>query len=140
MAACEQVASTDSKESLMSSLPDDALLSVLRWLSMAELLAARAVCRRWRVLALHPDVWRHRRLNRRQPLALRRAALRLAPCAAFLRLNESDLKAFGALLVCTGCAVVELEIYDVDSNITAMLAAMVIHCQVTATYSCYQTW
>lgn len=55
--AAESVESTT-----LEALPDDAMLAVLSYLSPAQLLEARTVCRRWRRLALHPHLWRQRRL------------------------------------------------------------------------------
>ncbi|XP_034244700.1 uncharacterized protein LOC117647185 [Thrips palmi] len=39
-------------------LPDDALLAVLAYLSRAELLGCRVVCRRLRDLCLHRHLWK----------------------------------------------------------------------------------
>lgn len=82
-------------------LPDDELLKVLQYLRPSQLLQCRAVCRRWRLMTLHRDLWRQKTFTcyswpsqvldlkaaqecgHRRDLAL---ILRLAPCLRSLTL------------------------------------------------------
>ncbi|XP_026275523.2 uncharacterized protein LOC113204533 [Frankliniella occidentalis] len=63
----------------MQPLLDDELIMVLQNVDVADLLTCRLVCKRLGGLALHPDVWRHRRL-RCSLDPLHAPTLRLAPC------------------------------------------------------------
>lgn len=47
----------------LSTLPDVDLLHVLGFLTAGELLQCRAVCRRWRQMALHASLWRSHTLS-----------------------------------------------------------------------------
>ncbi|KAJ1518867.1 hypothetical protein ONE63_011519 [Megalurothrips usitatus] len=77
-------------------LPDGLLLEVLAYLDESELLLARAVCRRWRALAMSPAAWAERGLNvglgpegcRLASPGLVRAVLRQAPCLGRLYIGE----------------------------------------------------
>ncbi|XP_034237173.1 uncharacterized protein LOC117642760 [Thrips palmi] len=93
-------------ESKQSPLPDDALLAVLAFLSPAELLRCRLVCRRFRDLCLHPDLWRSVWLS---DAGLLRAVLRLAPCLGSMFLKDMffrpTLQAVAPLVPSITCAV-----------------------------------
>merc|ERR1712226_593940 len=45
--------------SQISILPDELVVSVLRWLSVSDLCNAVLVCRRWRTIGEDPSLWRH---------------------------------------------------------------------------------
>ncbi|XP_034244631.1 uncharacterized protein LOC117647166 isoform X1 [Thrips palmi] len=108
----------------MAALPEDELLQVLSYLSPGELLQCRQVCRRWRDLALHPDLWRSKSLDA-DSASLVAAALRLAPCLDHLYMCGSESMALlGVLLSSTRCAVSQLYIRVHPAD--AVLAAVVI--------------
>ncbi|KAE8740695.1 putative salivary gland protein 10 [Frankliniella occidentalis] len=52
-----------SQSPSLNKLCDDALILVLRLLGCGDLQRCRLVCRRWRDLVQHPDVWRHRAME-----------------------------------------------------------------------------
>lgn len=110
----------------MSTLPDKVLLQVFRHLDMWKLLEVRAVCRRWRVAALHPDLWGCFRtdLDGRTPKKTFVTLLRLAPCINSLFLSswfafQGD---YGELLATTCCAVNHL--YICTSNAKDVVVAI----------------
>ncbi|XP_052123334.1 uncharacterized protein LOC127749373 [Frankliniella occidentalis] len=91
----------------MDHLPDDVLLMAMQYLDVPDLLACRIVCKRLGDLALHPDVWRRRRLSHTDPWVC--PALRLAPCLGEVHLK---LPAAGrhSLYTATRCAVAALRL------------------------------
>lgn len=115
----------------LTMLPDHVLVAVFQLLDMPTLLAARGVCRRWRDLAVHRAVWRHRflgvfeveesvprdhphidwiRTNQR----CMAAAVRLAPCLKHLSLNRDSL--LRVPLRHVKCAVSDLQVWSVDQD------------------------
>ncbi|XP_034244915.1 uncharacterized protein LOC117647317 isoform X2 [Thrips palmi] len=96
-------------------LPDDALLRVLAYLPLRELFVCRQVCRRFRSLCLHPDLWRYVWL----PQSLVRAALSLAPClAGFVGCLGDGLpmKEVAAAVAGTACVVDDLRLTLVEQE------------------------
>ncbi|XP_026277421.1 uncharacterized protein LOC113205859 [Frankliniella occidentalis] len=99
----------------MDQLPDDVLVRVMSLLSEVAVLACRLVCKRFGGLALHPDVWRHRRASFGHGNICQCAVLRLAPCLRELVVDNwhkqrpSDGPRL-TLFVAT-CAVRELSLY-----------------------------
>ncbi|XP_026287948.2 uncharacterized protein LOC113213179 [Frankliniella occidentalis] len=92
----------------MDDLPDDAVLAVLQHLDVSALLACRLVCRRLGGLVVHPDLWRHRRVSRKDPWLL--PALQLAPCLGELEVEPARA---GRGIVCytaTRCGAVTLRL------------------------------
>lgn len=115
----------------MDALPDDVLLAVLRLLPLREVVGARRVCRRWRDLALHPDLWRHQAFHTGSfSDGMLYAALRLAPCAAKLSFSKG-LVDFGVVAFSTACAAAELNV-TLKCQGDAVLAAMAVRNQVSA--------
>ncbi|XP_034244634.1 uncharacterized protein LOC117647166 isoform X3 [Thrips palmi] len=111
----------------MAALPEDELLQVLSHLSPGELLQCRQVCRRWRDLALHPDLWRSKSLRASSGSSARlvAAALRLAPCLNHLSMLGSESMArLGVLLSSTTCAFAKLYIWVDPAD--AVLVAVVV--------------
>ncbi|XP_052127441.1 uncharacterized protein LOC127750277 isoform X5 [Frankliniella occidentalis] len=87
----------------LDDLPEDALLQVLKYLHVEDLLACRLVSRRLGDLALHPAVWRHVRLQ-----APSCPVMRLAPCLAILTVDNDETPC--KHLHSTDCAVRQLNI------------------------------
>ncbi|XP_034256583.1 uncharacterized protein LOC117654264 isoform X3 [Thrips palmi] len=115
----------------MDTLPDDELMQVFSYLPVVALLGCRAVCRRWRKLALHPHLWR--RLSTRDATQLHWAALRLAPCVRRLTIGSyvnmtsscrANLVHSALLAADTQCAAAELalEILDTPMLVVCTLA------------------
>ncbi|XP_026283802.1 uncharacterized protein LOC113210160 [Frankliniella occidentalis] len=67
-----------TKQLTLQQLPDDVLVLMMQHLAVDDLFACRLVCRRLRDLALHPEIWSHRRLDEDKPCVC--AVLGLAPC------------------------------------------------------------
>lgn len=113
----------------MESLPDDVLLAVLSLVPRQQLLLrCRAVCRRWRSLAVHPDLWRrHRQQGDKDGLL--RAVLLLAPCSASLFLDYRALERVGIELASTNCAVAQLHV-EFRTEQQGTLLALAIRNQV----------
>ncbi|KAK3916094.1 F-box only protein 11, partial [Frankliniella fusca] len=93
----------------MEELPDDVLLILMRYLRLPDLFACRVVCKRFKHLALHPDVWRHRSLKshlaKDKPNPWVCPVLRLAPCLAELTAELPSVGCHGQLLAMSRCAV-----------------------------------
>ncbi|XP_026283099.1 uncharacterized protein LOC113209663 isoform X3 [Frankliniella occidentalis] len=90
--------------------PDELLLLILEKVRRVDLFACRLVCRRLGALALHPGVWRHRRLvvNRRR---LTCPVLRLAPCLAKLVVTvPTSSNCHPLTLLSTKCAASSLQL------------------------------
>ncbi|XP_034244668.1 uncharacterized protein LOC117647173 [Thrips palmi] len=110
-------------------LPDDALLAVLAYLSPAELLGCRVVCRRLRDLCLHSDLWKSTAIDTMKLLP----ALRVAPCLRKISLVNLEQKLTPAqrekvtsLLASTECVVAELEVIAFfDDDDVPLATAMV---------------
>ena len=116
----------------MELLPDHVLLQVLNHLDTVALLSNRQVCRRWRELALHPSLWRHRRLiydDFEEDVELAETALLLAPCLAQLYLSSKSLLDH-ALAASTSCRVAELTL-RAETREDAAAAVMVLRNQVS---------
>ncbi|XP_052124043.1 uncharacterized protein LOC113211246 [Frankliniella occidentalis] len=117
----------------METLPDDALLEVMQYLKIEDLLACRLVCRRLGALAMLPELWRHQRLklvsSDDTPRYNQCSVLRLAPC---LRAWHVDvpLQKFHSLYTTTRCAVkkLALSMYHVSEE-AALEASLVIRNQ-----------
>lgn len=114
----------------MEVLGDDEMLLVLGYLPAEDLLVIRGVCRRWRDLALHADLWRRHSLDiwwawdRTQEKLKHRAILRLAPCLNRLTLQSSaGLDYCGVLAASSPCAVraLSMDLRDKDSAVVATL-------------------
>ncbi|XP_034241538.1 uncharacterized protein LOC117645445 [Thrips palmi] len=108
----------------VESLPDEALVAVLRRVPLPDLLLCRAVCRRWRDLALHPDAWRHREFRDMSidvPRSVLPAVLRLAPC-----LRRLDLWDVVGEVAVTRCAVAGLKLRYVENGLVAALAVRLL--------------
>lgn len=107
-------------------LSDGELLEVLRHLSPRELLQCRAVCRRWRSLALHRSLWRNKSLSSTCDNYWNiHGALRLVPCLRRLdvHLRRDHLDQYAVLYTSTSCAVSQLFIrFDLsDSQFVAQV-------------------
>ncbi|XP_034246479.1 uncharacterized protein LOC117648213 [Thrips palmi] len=113
----------------LDSLPDDALLQVLRYLDVRELLECRGVCRRWRELALRPLLWRDKRIHSNMSTKLIAIALRLVPRLHSLRI---DLPLHGD--ACDVLLVTPTAISEVDLKFGAkddLLVALILSRQVS---------
>ncbi|XP_026279626.1 uncharacterized protein LOC113207325 [Frankliniella occidentalis] len=106
----------------LTQLPDDALVMAMQYVDVQDLLALRLVCKRLGGLALHRDVWRHRRLN--QDDACVCPVLRLAPCLDTLEAAFPSRGCFLAYTM-TSCAFAGMELL-LDNSMDAMLAAMAL--------------
>ncbi|XP_034231335.1 uncharacterized protein LOC117639608 isoform X2 [Thrips palmi] len=127
-----------------SALPDEVLLHALTFLTPATLLRCRAVCRRWKQLALHPLVWRSQTLRisggrntnkgmaRHRQLRLATVVLRLAPCLGLLKVSD-----FGKVFDVVGPALInnsKFSLYDLDISFRssdAFMVAMVLDRQAS---------
>ncbi|XP_026277626.1 uncharacterized protein LOC113205987 [Frankliniella occidentalis] len=103
----------------MESLLDEVLVVVLQYVDVPDLLSCRLVCKRLGELALHQDVWRHRRMSL-MPDEWLAPALRLAPCVENALF---ELSAFGShsLYTETECAVKSLAVYVAGAGGEEML-------------------
>ncbi|XP_034244675.1 uncharacterized protein LOC117647175 [Thrips palmi] len=109
-------------------LPDDALLAVLAYLSPAELLGCRVVCRRLRDLCVHRHLWKSAAVD-----CELLSALRVAPCLRKLSFEDLDLKLTPAekvasLVASTECVVDYLKFlvnFDNDETELALATAVV---------------
>ncbi|XP_034256612.1 uncharacterized protein LOC117654268 isoform X2 [Thrips palmi] len=110
------------------SLPDDALLAVLAYLSPRELFCCRVACRCLSELCLHPDLWRSVEL-RYAPLkgrgatrGLMRAALSLAPCLrkVFVEGEAELVEAVASMLSATACVIAGLKLSITGSSGVAL--------------------
>ncbi|KAK3912931.1 F-box/LRR-repeat protein 7 [Frankliniella fusca] len=103
-------------------LPDDALLEVMQYLQVADLLACRLVCRRLGALALHPQLWRHQRFPERIYPDEAAPVLRLAPCFGKLVLTVPLARPL-TFFTTTNCAVetlwLTMQVMDGQSAIQA---------------------
>ncbi|XP_052132187.1 uncharacterized protein LOC127751923, partial [Frankliniella occidentalis] len=112
----------------MDHLPDDALVEVMQYLDVPDLLSCRLVCKRLAALALHRDAWRHRQLACSDRWMC--VALRLAPC---LDKAELQLPLSGRLMIATTttCAVAELKLTMDCAVFGAMQAAVLTRHQAS---------
>ncbi|XP_026279643.1 uncharacterized protein LOC113207336 [Frankliniella occidentalis] len=110
----------------MEPLADDLLVMVMQYLDGPALLACRRVCKRLAGLAVHRDVWRHRRLRYGDRSLC--AALRLAPCLRELCLSL-PLDGCAVRAAATACAVEELRLNIFLAQTGSLEAAFVIRNQ-----------
>ncbi|XP_034248186.1 uncharacterized protein LOC117649464 isoform X2 [Thrips palmi] len=98
----------------IASLPQELLLHVLSFLPARDLLRCRATCRRWRDLAVHPALWRHKNLDAdsERDCELVAAAMRLVPCLhkLWVGFHPTCWESLGAVLPWTNCAVSHLHL------------------------------
>lgn len=115
----------------MASLSDDALLRVLGYLSTEELLLVRRVCRQWRDVALHADLWRRRDADDGVARSgVLRAVLGLAPCLDTLSVSSNGaLKHCGLLAGTTSCATKTLRVKLCGPHNNVTVAAFAIRRQ-----------
>ncbi|XP_034247784.1 uncharacterized protein LOC117649284 isoform X2 [Thrips palmi] len=114
--AMDSEAMVEPEISLLS-LPDDALLAVLAFLSPRELFACRVACRRLRDLCLHQHLWRAASVESEGVL---RAALALAPCIGTIA--KVPMEALEPLVSASACTVsgLELSVYGEKSVALAL--------------------
>ncbi|XP_034247565.1 uncharacterized protein LOC117649179 [Thrips palmi] len=114
--AMDSAAMVETEISLLS-LPDDALLAVLAFLSPRELFACRVACRRLRDLCLHQHLWRAATVESEGVL---RAALALAPCIGTIA--KVPVEALEPLVSTSACTVsgLELSVYGEKSAALAL--------------------
>ncbi|XP_052124042.1 uncharacterized protein LOC113211243 [Frankliniella occidentalis] len=117
----------------MELLPDDALLEVMKYLKIEDLLACRLVCRRLGALAMLPELWRHQRFKLvcgdETPRYNECSVLRLAPCLRAWHVNV-PLEKFHTLYSTTRCAVNKLTLsLNNVSGKDALQASLVIRNQ-----------
>ncbi|XP_026285739.1 uncharacterized protein LOC113211553 [Frankliniella occidentalis] len=115
----------------MEQLPDDVLLEVMRHLDVPDLFACRLVSKRLGSLALHADVWRHRRFGSDyKHFGWQCTVLRLAPCldalSVYAQVPTAETGCLQATTT-TRCAVARLELSVFEGG--AMLAAAIIRHQ-----------
>ncbi|KAE8749956.1 hypothetical protein FOCC_FOCC003426 [Frankliniella occidentalis] len=102
----------------METLLDDTLLSVLQYVGNKDLLHCRVVCRRWRDLITHPDIWKCRSIGG--------GLLRLnPPSCRELSLKSWELRWFGFLASTTSTPAPCLSLHP-DSDLQAVLCAVII--------------
>lgn len=111
----------------MDTLPDDVMVAVLGLLPRRELLKVRSVCRHWRDLSQHPDLWRHCCVHPANTSGWRQALLQ-APCVASLCVVD-PFKVLGTLPATTSCAAVKFKVFVRCSD--AAMAALTIRRQVS---------
>ncbi|XP_026272974.1 uncharacterized protein LOC113202787 [Frankliniella occidentalis] len=120
----------------MEALPDDALLEVMQYLDIADLLACRLVCRRLGSLALLPELWRHHSIDIDDvypddgeiPRYSICAVLRLAPCLRSWHVCLPEK--YHTMFATTRCAVNKLTLWmrQVDGK-GALQASLLIRNQ-----------
>ncbi|XP_052124314.1 uncharacterized protein LOC127749582 [Frankliniella occidentalis] len=101
----------------LEELPDDVLVMALKYVDVEDILACRLVSKRFCGLALHRDVWRHRKLADCNPRA--GAVLRLAPCLYMLKVT-GRIPTLAATT--TGCAVAKLMLMPSELSVAANAA------------------
>ncbi|XP_052133192.1 uncharacterized protein LOC127752306 [Frankliniella occidentalis] len=94
-----------AEQKSLHQLPDDVLVLVMQHLAVNDLFACRLVCQRLATLALHPEVWRHRRLDDKTCVC---AVLSLAPCLDKVVYSK---KAHTTAFATTRCAVRHLTLH-----------------------------
>ncbi|XP_034256650.1 uncharacterized protein LOC117654274 [Thrips palmi] len=108
---------TMSDATMNDTLPDDALLAVLGHLPTRELFTARVVCRRFRDLCLHRQLWKTRSLHTDDfgtaRFGLLRAVLCLAPCLHQLTLSPEQCTRLAPVVPGISCSVSALDINSV---------------------------
>ncbi|XP_052129136.1 uncharacterized protein LOC113209663 isoform X2 [Frankliniella occidentalis] len=92
----------------LEHLMDDLLVMVMQYLDVEDVFTCRLVSKRLESLALLPGVWRHRRLEAKDPWAC--PVLRLAPCLAKLVVHFPSTKRCHWLSASARCSVSELEL------------------------------
>ncbi|XP_026280137.1 uncharacterized protein LOC113207696 [Frankliniella occidentalis] len=112
----------------MEQLPDDVLVMTMKkYLGVEDVIGCRLVCKRFAALALHPDVWRGRRIFRSTLSRARHYAttvLHLAPC--LLEVYSTDM--FPALIT-TRCAIKHLTLQVAKEGFIASEYALVVRNQ-----------
>ncbi|KAK3927404.1 F-box only protein 11 [Frankliniella fusca] len=95
----------------MEQLPDEVLLTILGHLSIPDLLTVRIACKRLAELALHPLLWRSRRMGGGSLVDPRWTCpvLRLAPCLRSVDIDFSP-EACHCAASTTRCAVAEVSL------------------------------
>ncbi|XP_026280139.1 uncharacterized protein LOC113207699 [Frankliniella occidentalis] len=112
----------------MEQLPDDVLVMTMKkYLGVEDVIGCRLVCKRFAALALHPDVWRGRRIDRRYPhIRAKRystTVLHLAPCLEFY---STDMV---PALITTRCAISELRLRVAKEGFIAAEYALAVRNQ-----------
>ncbi|XP_034256651.1 uncharacterized protein LOC117654275 isoform X1 [Thrips palmi] len=106
------------------TLPDDFLLAVLGHLPTRELFTARLVCRRFRDLCLHRQLWKTRSLANdlfgsvSVDFGLRRAVLSLAPCLRRLSLSPGHCIRLAPFVPSVSQLNIDLAFYGEGQEIT----------------------
>ncbi|XP_034240599.1 uncharacterized protein LOC117644933 isoform X2 [Thrips palmi] len=118
------------EESMLLSLSEDVLLTVLAYLRPEELLRCRLVCRRLRELCLHRVLWRKVKLTDWDRNLLH-AAFGVAPCISSLQCGgNSSIATLGYFVVGTACVVTKLML--IVESVSEAASATAVICKLTA--------